>query len=284
MGYDVTLTGQLAITPPLNAKERPYLRRISRGSSKTVRRPGYTCPWEASDDGASLTVSTPYGTKEPVAEWLSYLCTHLFGSSGDQQFGRRLVGFTYEHRITGSVAVEGRTNGDKWTLSADEEGVWVDRVDLPCPACWADTLMVVRPSHAYRFTHPDPQANVSDGAYPHLDPDTYEDECLTGTWTPVGPSRRQITWPWVADVWGNWWIDLQTTPNAIPLRWPGTALDDDRLDTDTDTNADYFFDRFGDARDDPDDYDATEGQFDCVVLPLDRMRTRTGRREPDSAA
>ncbi|MEE8601330.1 hypothetical protein [Euzebya tangerina] len=219
MGIEIYPSGRMNIDPPLNAQERAYLTRINRHSDK-IRRPGLSCPWETDPDGRTLAVTMEFGTKEPIPEWLSYLHTHLLGPSGPERFGRALSDFTYNHTITGTVEVEGRSANDRWNLIATGgDGIVVERTRMPCPACWEQLLMGTRPTVAYRFAHPDRRANLVDGGPWFLQPDEWEGHCQSEPFTPVGPTRRKVEWPLPRMMWSAWWIDTELFPDARPFDW-----------------------------------------------------------------
>ena len=217
MGYACTTDDTLTIDPPLNPRERAYLRRLGRGVPQRGRWPGYWLPWVVSDDGTALSLEIEYGTKEPLAEWVAFLGTHLLGDEGPTRTGRTFAGFTYDHRILGEASVTGEVPTDRWTIVVDDHGVAVDRFSLPCAWCWASVLMTVRPSNAYRFLHPVAEGNMLDGRIPQQ-PARHDARCVTFGWPPV-ERRRAITWPWSPDFHHDWWIDLTRTPDARPLGW-----------------------------------------------------------------
>lgn len=216
MAYRSTYSGTLSVDPPLGRREIIYLRRLNVSSGRG-RRPGDHCPWSPTDDGTMLAVSDEFGTAEPVAEWASYLRTHLLGAGDGRRHDRESAGFTVDHRLTGTVHVRGQSHGDQWTLVVDDIGVVVHREHLPCPACWSEVLICARPSAAYRFQHPVRAANLIDGTDVDLDPGRYEVECRSTTWAPVGRTRRSVEWPWSPDLSSGWWIDLEATPHAVPF-------------------------------------------------------------------
>lgn len=217
MGYACTTDDTLTVDPPLNPRERAYLRRLGRGTPSRGRWPGSSLPWTIGDDGATLSMDVEFGTKEPIAEWVVFLRTHLLGEEGPALVGRTFAGFTYDHRVLGEATVTGEIRTDRWTLIADEDGVVVDRFSMPCPSCWAGTLLTVRPSNAYRFLHPVAEGNMLDGRVPEL-PARHDARCITFGWPPV-ERQRSITWPWSPDFLHDWWIDLSRNPDARPLGW-----------------------------------------------------------------
>ncbi|WP_370327567.1 hypothetical protein [Euzebya sp.] len=98
---------------------------------------------------------------------------------------------------------------------------------MPCASCWAEVLLAVRPTQAYRFVHPVRAANLIDGRFPRFDHEAMEEECLSRTWSPIGPTRREVVWPsaprWLDE---DWWVDTDVTPDAVRFRW-GDEADDD---------------------------------------------------------
>lgn len=47
MGATTDTDDVLTVCPPLNRREQSYIRRLTRSAeSRTIRRPGYHCPWE----------------------------------------------------------------------------------------------------------------------------------------------------------------------------------------------------------------------------------------------
>ena len=178
------ITDTLTVSPPLNSRERAYLRRLN--GSAPVGTPGSHCPWEPSDDGTTLTIFEEFGTKQPVAEWTAYLAGHLLGPTGPERSGRRLKGFTYDHTLRGDVRVQGMGHGDVWTLRCRGDGITVHRDSMPCASCWAGALVGYRPTCAYRFIHPVHEANLLDGHDVYFDHDGMEELCPV---THVVPGR-----------------------------------------------------------------------------------------------
>lgn len=217
------ITDTLTVSPPLNSRERAYFRRLN--GSAPVGTPGYHCPWEPSDDGTTLTIFEEYGTKQPVAEWTAYLAGHLLGPTGPGRFGRRLKGFTYDHTLRGDVRVQGMGHGDVWTLRCREDGITVHRDSMPCASCWSGALLGYRPTCAYRFIHPVHEANLLDGHDVDFDHDGMEELCLSRTWSPVGPTTREVTWPMPHHYFEGWWIDLDLTPDAKPFSFQAPPSD-----------------------------------------------------------
>lgn len=215
-------TDALTVSPPLNARERSYLTRLTH-SAGAARRPGYHCPWKPSSDGSTLVPASQFGTKEPLAEWAAYLARDLFGPDGPTHHGRALKGFTYNHVITGTVTVEGPAPNDRWSLECTPDGMLVRREHMPCASCWTGLLLTVRPTVAYRFIHPVGAANLTDGHFPNFDHDDLEAACLAGPLQPVGHTTRPVTWPLNRDFDECWWIDLEVTPDARPLGSPETT-------------------------------------------------------------
>ncbi len=160
-----------------------------------------------------------FGTKEPLAEWAAYLSTHLLGPDGPARHGGALKGFTYDHRLLGEVQVDGRSRTDRWTLCGTADGLVVERTSMPCASCWAEMLLMVRPTVAYRFIHPVRAANLVDGRFPGFDHEGMEAECLTGTRGPVGATVLPVTWPLRRAFYESWWIDTEAFPDAKPFRW-----------------------------------------------------------------
>ncbi|CAN5304718.1 hypothetical protein BH23ACT9_BH23ACT9_32130 [soil metagenome] len=227
MGATTFTDDTITVSPPLNPREVSYLRRLNRSAEGRIARPGNHLPWWPSEDGTRLHLP-PFGTREPIAEWASYLRTHLLGPSGPRLHGRWLSDFTYDHHLQGGLSVSGRAPTDRWTLECRPEGLVVRRQSMPCPACWAELLLWVRPTVAYRFLHPVRDANLVDGQMPAFDHDELGEACRTQSWAPAGTTTRPVVWPMpVTGHFHGWWIDLDATPDAVPYRFGDTDHDDE---------------------------------------------------------
>lgn len=217
MAVTVHTLDPLVVDPPLNARERRYLRGITRQRSRLDPTPGPRSPWVPSEDGRSLYVPVA-GTSEPVAEWAVFLIDALLGPGGPDRHGTDLSGFTHDHRVRGRVRVEGPSRWDCWTLLADDDEVQVQRTHMPCAACWVDALLESRPTAAYRFLHPVREANLVDGTVPDFDHVAMARACREAPCRPVGATIRPVAFPVPVDLTQEWWVDLALTPDARPLR------------------------------------------------------------------
>ncbi len=136
-----------------------------------------------------------------------------------------------DHRLSGTVQVEGRGPGDRWRLHAGTGGFVVKRTEMPCASCWAETLLMVHPTVAYQFIHPVHDANLLDGHFPAFDHEAMKAECLSRVWKPVSATARPVVWPRGGGFYEGWWIDLDAFPDAVPFTW-GRGLDELGADAD----------------------------------------------------
>lgn len=206
MSYDTIFTGTLHVDPPLNDAEQRFLCGLhpgrETGTGLAQRLGGDPMPWsvwEPVDGGAGLRVLDGYNIDRRVPEWLRYLLDHVLGPGATCAGQRRFRSFGFDHLVTGVLEAQGRVDGDRWRLVADEDGgLWVEREQLPCPACWhGGVLQCQVRSAAYDFVHPDPRGNLPTGWWPEWDEGDearWEEDCLAGRFRPPC-TRLPVVWP-----------------------------------------------------------------------------------------
>lgn len=158
MGYTTDFTGEITVTPPLNASEISFLydfnnsRRVDRKSGPLVvsggpnpkyddpdirnynnppaDQPGLWCQWEATNEGESIEWDG--NEKFYYADlWMKYLVDNLFGPQArayiNQHVGEdpRLKDFTCDHVLEGQIQAQGEDPDDRWVLVVEKNVVKV---------------------------------------------------------------------------------------------------------------------------------------------------------------
>lgn len=151
MGYDTDFTGQVTVTPPLDAAEVAFLRRFAstrhclhrsspyaadgdfaclhvsnglyRGAgcpSVFPGNPGYWCQWEPVGDGTAIEWN---GAEKfyYAEEWLRFLIDHFLKSPtdlvwGDLEKSPGLHTLKFHHVVNGVIDAQGEDPSDRWRL------------------------------------------------------------------------------------------------------------------------------------------------------------------------
>lgn len=150
MGYTTDFTGQVTVTPPLNASEIAYLRKFSE--SRRMRRPsgpystdnlgydelgfdsynyppdgqpGLWCDWTATGHGTAIAWNGSEKFYNSL-DWMTYLIDHFLkaGAVADQQmatlplrtFPAEFNDFTFDHVLNGEIEAQGEDPDDHWFL------------------------------------------------------------------------------------------------------------------------------------------------------------------------
>lgn len=197
-GYRGVVRGVIAADPPLDraslAAARVALAQPRGGRAPTV--PAGRNAWRLGRAGARVDGWSSLGA---LPEWLVVVREAVLATCGST--------------LVGVADVQGEVAGDRWTVFADDRGVTVERLALPCPPCWTDVLGAVVPSAAYRFRHPVPEANLA-AADERFRPPAWDEErgrwevaCEDGGWTPLC-RRVAVSWPRPAgdDPAEPWWL------------------------------------------------------------------------------
>lgn len=170
MGYTTDFTGKISIEPPLSVKEMQFINKfaetrrmdctqgpyyVDRGgmcgqatdsnvinsNGPPAGQPGLWCQW-ISNDGDSLEWN---GTEKfyDSVEWMEYIITHFLGSS---PVARPELYFLQGHVLNGSIAAQGESYDDRWTLTVVDNKV--TKTDMPrvgdritCPHCEGEFVL-----------------------------------------------------------------------------------------------------------------------------------------------
>jgi hypothetical protein len=171
VGYSTEFTGEVTVTPPLNAFEVVYFRRFTdtrrmfrlNGPYYTgtglcgqdhepdiqdynrpgPEQPGLWCKWEPSDDGT--VIRWDGGEKfYDSEEWMRYLidtflkpgvtlAAELKSPMGvdGRYYAPEFSYFTFDHVVNGVIEAQGEDPGDHWWLVVEGNVVRVQETEAP---------------------------------------------------------------------------------------------------------------------------------------------------------
>jgi hypothetical protein len=160
MGYSTKFSGIITVTPPLNARERTYLREFAEvrhmdrdqgpyyieGGNNDIRhhdrpfygQPSLWCCWVPTADGTGIV----WNGQEKSAhgpEWIAYLRDHFLAPDAIIQQMQRdgawpedwpsFEGFTFDHTLNGIMSAEGDNPDDVWGLVVTDNEITVREWD-----------------------------------------------------------------------------------------------------------------------------------------------------------
>lgn len=95
--------GHICVEPPLNDTEIEYVVAVAAGDRTTPGQPSLRGCWTPCPDGCCLLADAADDFDDIVA-WLRHLIGHFLKPGARASAGNPLIGFTFDHRLDGTVA------------------------------------------------------------------------------------------------------------------------------------------------------------------------------------
>ncbi|WP_109505840.1 hypothetical protein [Nocardioides speluncae] len=95
--------GHICVDPPLNETEIEYVAAVAAGLRSTPGQPSPLGCWVPCVDGCCLIADDTDGLDE-ITDWLRHLIGYFLKPGARASAGSPLLGFTFDHRLDGTVA------------------------------------------------------------------------------------------------------------------------------------------------------------------------------------
>ena len=149
MGYTTTFSGNIHVSPPLNAAEVAYINKFSetrrmnrkngpyfvdgtgdfgQGKDKDVidynspdsSQPGLWCQWVSTKNGKKIKWNGGEKFYKSVA-WMQYIIEHFLK---EDALGKEELAFFKSHTLNGIIKAYGEDSEDRWTLAVKDNEVF----------------------------------------------------------------------------------------------------------------------------------------------------------------
>lgn len=95
--------GHICVDPPLNDTEIEYVAAVAAGHRSAPGQPSPISCWVPCPDGCCLVADASEGLDE-ITAWLRHLIGYFLKPGARASAGSPLLGFTFDHRLDGTVA------------------------------------------------------------------------------------------------------------------------------------------------------------------------------------